>query len=115
MERKIMAVLVQPGKEATVIECSTELRELQKLVGGYIEAARLLEDKNAVIICNEEGKLMGLTPCRTIFDKHGNKLDIVCGSFLVVCAEPEDDDFSSLPEDLQKKYLSLFKEPELFI
>lgn len=115
MANDIKAVLVQPGKAATIVACSTELRELQKIVGGYIEVAHLLEDENAIIICNEEGKLMGLSPCRTIRDEHGNRLDIICGSFLIVYAAPDDDDFSSLPEDMLKKYLRLFGQPEAFI
>lgn len=52
-------VIVKPvGLKAHVEYVENELRAFQKLVGGYIEAVPIAEDE--IILCNEEGRLMGL-------------------------------------------------------
>lgn len=50
----------QPGKPWEAIEVANELEALQAEVGGYIETVKMATD--AVIICNEEGRLRGLPP-----------------------------------------------------
>lgn len=115
MANKIRAILVQPGEKAMVTEISNELEDLQRVVGGYIEVAHLLEDEESIVICNEEGKLMGLPPCRTILGSNGNPIDVIFGSFLIAYAKWGDEDFSSLPDDLLKKYLEMFQAPEVFV
>ena len=52
MSKMITVVLAEPGKKAKV----TEIENLQKIVGGYIECVYPFGD-NVGIICNEEGKL----------------------------------------------------------
>ena len=47
-----------PGAPAEVRDIPNELSALQEAVGGYIETVSLASD--AVVICNEEGRLMGL-------------------------------------------------------
>ncbi len=47
-----------PGCAPEVREIGNTLRDFQTCVGGYIETITLATD--AVIICNEEGRLMGL-------------------------------------------------------
>lgn len=54
------ALRKQPGKPWEAIEVANELEALQHEVGGYIETVTLGTD--AVIICNEEGWLLGLPP-----------------------------------------------------
>ena len=54
---KVLAV--EPGKVPYETEIESGLESLQKAVGGSIEAVYPYEDPVAVI-CNEEGKLMGL-------------------------------------------------------
>ena len=58
-EHQIMVVIKEPGK-APVVDPLFEnrLEAFQKAVGGYIEAVTVAED--LVLICNEEGRLMGL-------------------------------------------------------
>lgn len=47
-----------PGAPAEVRDIPNELSALQEAVGGYIETVSFAQD--AVVICNEEGRLMGL-------------------------------------------------------
>ena len=43
---------------------NNDLESLQHMVGGFIEVITLCSD--LVVICNEEGRLMGLPHCCTI-------------------------------------------------
>ena len=104
-------VLVEPGKEARIAEIGSDLKSLQAAVGGYIEAAYFFDDPVA-LICNEEGKVYGLPYNRAVRDEAGKVQDIIAGPFLV-CGLG-DDDFCSLPPELQAKYLDMFKYPEKF-
>lgn len=58
MSAKISVIIKQPGRVPYKTAISPTLENLQKTVGGYIETVTIAED--AVIICNEEGRLMGL-------------------------------------------------------
>lgn len=49
-----------PGKPPKLVEIPNTLKALQQAVGGYIETVSFCED--ALVICNEEGLLMGLAP-----------------------------------------------------
>ena len=104
-------VLVEPGKEARIAEIGSDLRSLQAAVGGYIEAAYFFDDPVA-LIRNEEGKVYGLPYNRAVRDEAGKVQDIIAGPFFV-CGLGEDD-FCSLPKELQTKYLDMFKYPEKF-
>ena len=58
MAYKIKVYIKEPGKKLRSVAISNTLENLQKTVGGYIETVTLNSD--LVIICNEEGKLLGL-------------------------------------------------------
>lgn len=47
-----------PGEKPFIVEIPNTLAALQDAVGGYIEAVTFCEDVS--IICNEEGRLLGL-------------------------------------------------------
>ena len=79
-------LLVEPGKEARIAEIGSDLKSLQAAVGGYIEAAYFFDDPVA-LICNEEGRLLGLQHNCTIL------------------GETQVDN---------TKYLDMFKYPEKF-
>ena len=58
--REQMKVLYKrPGFPPVTREVENELEDLQRLVGGYIEAVRL---DDIIILVNEEGKNLGLPP-----------------------------------------------------
>lgn len=108
----IRGVLVEPMKHPRVIEIDRGLESLQELVGGYIEALTI--DDEVTIICNEEGKLMGLQPNRGVFH-NGELVDIICGTFFV-CATPWDsEDFESLTDDQLLHYVAVYMQPEMFM
>lgn len=65
-------VLLEPRKYAKVVEIEHTLENMQKVVGGYIEAVYPFEDEVAVI-CNEEGKLLGLPLNRALYGESSMK------------------------------------------
>lgn len=108
-----MTVLaVMPGKAPERMELDGSLEAMQKFVGGTIQAVYPSSDPVA-IVCNDEGKLMGLERNRALRDDSGNVYDILYGPFFV-CGLGEEN-FTSLPEDLLRKYAQRFHHPELFL
>ena len=106
----VLAVL--PGKAPERMELGGALESMQKFVGGTIQAVYPFPDP-VVIVCNDDGKLMGLEHNRTLRDDSGNVYDILCGPFFI-CGLG-DEDFASLSEELIQKYTQLFQRPELFL
>lgn len=105
-------VCVEPNKQARIEELPHTLKAMQATVGGSIEATYPFEDPVA-IICNEEGKMVGLPPNRGLYDHSGQLQDIICGTFFVAGCGAED--FCSLSPELAQKYLEQFKRPEQFL
>ena len=107
----IRVVLLEPQKEARVVEIGSSLQSMQSVVGGLIEAVYPFEEQ-VCIVCNEEGKLQGLPLNRALRDAEGNIYDIIAGTaFLCDCS---GEDFGSLTDAQAAKYLALFKYPEAF-
>ena len=105
MSHKTMKVLiVEPYKAPYAAEIPTGLESLQKQVGGLIQALYL---SDAALICNDEGKLIGLPWNRPLFDEDGDLYDIIAGTFLV--AGLTEEDFGSLTEEQIRKYTELFR------
>ena len=67
-DKKLEVIWVQPMREPQLIEIDNDLESMQELVDGYIEEYMPFED-DAAIVCNEEGKMMGLAPNRAIYDR----------------------------------------------
>ena len=110
----IRAILVQPGKPAKSIEFEHTLEEMQRLVGGgLIQQIRPFED-DAVLICNDEGKLLGMPLNRAFYDKQGRMYDIIAGDFFICRAPAGSDTYTSLTEEQVKKYTKQFQYPEVF-
>ena len=109
-EKTVKAIKVEPNERPCVIDLKTDLDSLQKAVSigapdqGLIEFVYLGD--NVSILCNEEGKLIGLEPNRRL----GN--DILCGVFYVV-AENEDGELKSLTPAQQEHYSQMFEEPDI--
>lgn len=98
-------LVVDPTKEPYEKEIQGTLEEMQAIVGGYIQAVYPFEDPVAVV-CNEEGKLMGLPCNRLLKDDAGRPYDVLCGTFFVAGLGSED--FTSLPDRLMRKYQDLY-------
>ena len=61
MKEKIIRVLkIEPQKPPVEAELKNELSSLQESVGGLIEFLPLDSSKGIELMCNEEGKLLGL-------------------------------------------------------
>ena len=106
----VLAVL--PGKAPERMELNGSLESMQEFVGGTIQAVYPFLDPVA-IVCNDDGKLMGLEHNRALRDDSGNIYDILCGPFFICGLGAED--FTSLSEALIEKYTRLFQHPELFL
>ena len=88
-EEKIKCLLVEPYKLPIEIEIDNTLEAKKKIVDGLIECVYF---NDVIIICNEEGKINGMTPNRDI------GTDIVFGPFLIVGDDYENGEFKSLTE-----------------
>lgn len=89
---KITAVIAQPNEWAKVVEIENDLKTFQTLVGGYIECVKLwnLPASKIILVCNEEGKLLGLK------ENFVNNDDIIVGTVVIVGLK--NDEFASLAE-----------------
>jgi len=63
---RMKVVLLEPGQVARVTEIGGSLEQMQRVVGGCIEAIYPFEEE-VCIVCNEEGKLDGLPLNRAVF------------------------------------------------
>ena len=80
--------MVEPGKFARITTIENDLDSLQKAVDGNIQAIYPFEDEVA-LICNDEGKLMGLPLNRALKmnGMAGNEIyDIIVGDFFICYA-----------------------------
>ena len=114
-EEKIKCLVIEPGKKPTVQVIDNTLEAKQEIVGGLIQYIPLSD--SAGMICNDEGKLMGLPANRIL----GN--DVIAGTFFVVGIEWDNENFISLSDEDINKYTKEFEEtfneqmvnhPELF-
>ena len=104
-ERRIRVLKVEPGKHPEVTELDNDLDSLQKAVSIGADAQGLIEilplEEGACLLCNEEGKLIGLEGNRRVGD------DIITGVFYVT-GEDAEGNLSSLPTAQIEKYMDAF-------
>lgn len=112
-KNKMKILVIEPFQVPRVKEIEKTLEAMQKVVGDYFQVVYPFDDSIA-LICNEEGKNLGLTPNRALRDENGKVYDIVCGTFFLCSAPPDDDDFYSLSDEQIKYYTKLYRHPELF-
>lgn len=109
---KMTVLVVEPMKKPYVKEIVHTLENLQKEVGGSIEAAYPFEDRVA-IVCNDEHKFNGMQMNRCLRDAEGEVYDILAGNFLVVGLG--EYDFASLTPEQAEKFMAYFQTPEMFV
>lgn len=109
---KIKVLVLEPMKKPYVKEIVHTLENLQKEVGGSIEAVYPFEDKVA-IICNDEHKFNGMPMNRCLRDQDGEIYDILGGNLLVVGLT--EYDFGSLTPEQVEKFSEFFGTPEMFV
>ena len=105
-------LLVKPGMYPQAVQIGGELEDLQKAVGGDIEAVYPFNEEVALVV-NGEGKINGSELNRALRDDNGQIYDIIAGDFLVVGLEEED--FASLSPELMEQFEKEFHQPEMFV
>ena len=100
-------LIVEPRKHPRRADIPHTLEEMQRVVGGDIQAIYPFDDPVAVV-CDDEGKIKGYELNRYI-----PNVDIIAGTFFVCGLGAED--FTDLPDDLAEKYEKFFFEPEAFV
>ena len=97
-------LVVEPQKPCRVQEIES-LADMQQLVGGDIEALYPFQEPVA-LVCNSEGKLLGLPMNRPLLDKDYLPYDIIRGTFFVAGLGQEE--FISLTDEQIQRYKSLY-------
>lgn len=87
-ENEIRVLLIEPGALPRAAAIPNTLEAFQQAVGGTIEAVEL--EDGVCLICNEEGKLLGLPANRRVGG------DVIAGTFLI--AGEADGEFRFLPD-----------------
>jgi len=101
-DEKIRAIVKRPDEEiGHVTNISPTLKNLQNIVGGYIEAVTIRP--SVVVICNEEGRLKDLDYNCTVSgrDLVGDFKVGFVGEIVVVGAD--EDEFCDLPGWVTRK------------
>lgn len=107
-------LLVEPGKTPVLKEVDGSLKSMQEIVGGTIQVLYPFAEPVA-LVCNDEGKLLGLPLNRALRDEKGRIYDIVAGTFFL-CGAPEGSDrFESLTEEQASYFRKQFLYPQAFI
>ena len=107
-------LVVEPLAAPYEKEIAGGLESMQAVVGGYIQAIYPFEDDELALICNEEGKLLGLPLNRALKDEAGDICDIIAGTFFICGAPLDSESFASLEAVYLDKYQQLFACPEVF-
>ena len=97
-------LVVEPQKPCRVQEIES-LPDMQQLVGGDIEAVYPFQELVAVV-CNADGKALGLPMNRPLLDKDYLPYDIIRGTFFVAGLGQEE--FISLTDEQIQRYKSLY-------
>ena len=110
----IRVVLLEPGKLARAADIDASLEGMQMAVGGGLIEPVYIFDEAVCLVCNEEGKINGMTPNRALRDDETGKIvDIVCGPcFICDCS---GESFGSLSPEQLDRYSRQFRRPEQFI
>lgn len=102
MKENLRILMVEPHKAPYEASIPHELTAMQQTVGGLIEVVR--NGDGTLLVCNEEGKLLGMEGNRRIPG------DVLAGPFFVVGDAGET--FRSLTEEELERYRERFAEIE---
>lgn len=108
-EDKIRILMYRPQEDVEEMVIDNDLEALHDAVGGYIECISPFSDMDVDLVCNEEGKLMGLRPNRVLMDKKTKqRYDLLVGNFFLVSFDDEGN-FKSLTDEQIDKIKSEFR------
>ena len=90
-ENTLSVLKIAPGQYPQQVEIDNNLKALQEAVGGTIAAVYPFADPVA-IICNDDGKLMGLPLNRALRDENGEMYEafLKLGNRLLVLPVPDE-------------------------
>lgn len=111
MTHAIHVLLLEPGKVAKPALVNNTLEDMQRLVGGHIEALSL--PGGGQLICNEDGKFLTLPQNRALKDEAGKVVDVLVGTCFICGAK--DGEFISLTPDQMKQFKKEFQYPQKFV
>lgn len=100
---KIKAVTKRPGGRPISTWITPTLENLQNYVGGYIEAVTIPGPLGLVVICNEEGRLLGMP--------HNCEIDGIEFVGDIILCGVKGEDFGDIPcsyADLKALWPGLF-------
>lgn len=101
-QKEITVLMVEPNKHPIITTIKNDLDSLQKAVSIGADYQGLIEiigiDDGVCILCNEEGKLIGLEGNRRV------GTDIIAGVFYVV----GEDGYGNLSIDYNDPFLRLY-------
>ena len=107
-------IVIEPMKKPYVKEIKDDLESLQAVVGGLIQPLYPFPRDNVALVCNDEGKMLGMPLNRALRDfRTGEVLDIIAGTFFIVGVERNE--FVSLTDAQMRKYSTLYQHPEMFL
>lgn len=108
--KEITVLKVAPMCRPEVVTLKNDLRSLQEAVSIGADYVGLIElvgiDAKTCILCNEEGKLIGLAPNRRF------GCDVLCGVFYIT-GQDRQGNLTSLPPAAIENYKQLFAQPEV--
>ena len=99
-------LIVEPGKHPYEKEIEGTLKEMQKIVGGRIQALYPFRDEVGVV-CNDDGISLQMP-----FNRKIDEECYIFGTFFLCGLGLED--FTSLPENLMEKYRKRFYSPQIY-
>ena len=100
---KTQVIIKRPDeKYGHVCHIRTTLENLQRTVGGYIETVPAINE--AIILCNEDGKIKGLEPNMWYFH------DRLFGTIIVIGSDGEE--FADIPISLAQWKIFVDKQEE---
>ncbi len=100
-------LIVEPGRYPRAADIPHTLEVMQKVVGGYIQAIYLWENRVS-LVCDDDSLLK---QCR--FNWMVGKDNAIFGTFFL-CGLGEED-FTDLPDELLIKYERMFHMPEVLV
>ena len=100
-------LVIAPNDRPKRVEIPHTLEEMQRVVGGHIQAVYPWKDLVA-LVCDEEGLINGKSLNRYIMPGM-----VIAGTFFI-CGLGEED-FTDLPDDLGEKYELMFRHPQAFV
>lgn len=107
IQRYLNILVVEPNKLPYEKKIKNNLKSRQDIVKGNIEYIYMKNCDDAILVCNEEGKLLDLPFNRCV----GN--DIIAGTFFIVGDSIDNGEDRSLTKEQIEKYKEKFNEKSI--